>query len=79
MAARSVGLGLAVLAAAMCAPLGATRAGPPYVTDDPQPTDTGHWEIYDFAAGVGTPGDLTGEGGFDINYTVRRRTCSLPR
>ena len=24
-------------------------AGPPYLTDDPVPTDTGHWEIYAFA------------------------------
>jgi hypothetical protein len=23
-------------------------AGPPYVTDDPAPTDTDHWEIYNF-------------------------------
>jgi len=23
-------------------------AGPPYVTDDPEPTDTGHWENYLF-------------------------------
>ena len=68
MASRRVGLGLAALAAAICAPFGAAWAGPPYVTDDPQPTDTGHWEIYNFATGVGTPGDLTGEGGFDINY-----------
>ena len=28
-------------------------AGPPYITDDPVPTDTGHWEIYAFTAGEG--------------------------
>jgi hypothetical protein len=43
-------------------------AGPPYVTDDPQPTDTGHWEIYTFATGAGTPGVVAGESGLDINY-----------
>ena len=26
----------------------AAFAGPPYLTDDPIPTDTGHWEIYAF-------------------------------
>jgi hypothetical protein len=56
-----LGLALAMLAAP-------AWAGPPFVTDDPEPTDTGHWEIYNYAAGVGTPGDLEGEGGFDINY-----------
>lgn len=44
------------------------RAGPPYVTDDPEPTDPGHWEIYNFATGSQTPGDLAGEAGLDINY-----------
>ena len=24
-------------------------AGPPFVSDDPEPTDTGYWEIYNFA------------------------------
>ena len=27
------------------------RAGPPYLTDDPDPTDLGHWEIYAFTTG----------------------------
>ena len=43
-------------------------AGPPFVTDDPAPTDFGHWEIYNFAIGVHTPGDTAGEAGFDLNY-----------
>ena len=53
--------------AALAAP-SAAWAGPPYVTDDPQPTDTGHWEIYSFATATQTPGDLAGEAGLDINY-----------
>ena len=28
-------------------------AGPPYLTDDPVPTDTSHWEIYAFTGGEG--------------------------
>lgn len=43
-------------------------AGPPYVTDDPQPTALGHWEIYGFASGVHTPGVTGGEAGLDLNY-----------
>lgn len=43
-------------------------AGPPYLTDDPEPTDTGHWEIYNFVMGVGGSDGLGGEAGFDINY-----------
>jgi hypothetical protein len=79
MSAR--GLGLATLLAAISAPLCAAWAGPPYVTDDPEPTDTGHWEIYNFVTGVGTPGDLVGEAGFDINYGAAKNlqlTTVLP-
>ncbi len=43
-------------------------AGPPYLTDDPQPTDTGHWEIYNFLDGQRSSDGLDGETGFDINY-----------
>lgn len=44
-------------------------AGPPYLTDDPQPTDRGHWEIYNFVNGAkGADGALGGEAGIDLNY-----------
>jgi hypothetical protein len=46
----------------------AAWAGPPYLTDDPQPTDTGHWEIYNFVIGTHDPAGLAGEAGFDLNY-----------
>jgi hypothetical protein len=52
-------------AAALAAP---AWAGPPYVTDDPAPTDPGHWEIYNFVDGERTPGVTEGEAGFDLNY-----------
>jgi hypothetical protein len=58
---------VSVLAVLAAAPLVAW-AGPPYVTDDPQPTDAGHWEIYNFVTATETPGDLAGEAGFDLNY-----------
>jgi len=43
-------------------------AGPPYLTDDPQPTDPGHWEIYNYVTGAGAPAGLAGEAGLDLNY-----------
>jgi hypothetical protein len=47
---------------------GRAAAGPPFDTDDPEPTDTGHWEIYAFAAGDHLGGARTGAGGTDLNY-----------
>lgn len=47
---------------------GPALAGPPYVTDDPQPTDLGHWEIYNYVTWARTPGNSAGEGGLDLNY-----------
>jgi hypothetical protein len=43
-------------------------AGPPFVNDDPEPTEQGHWEIYNFATGSHTPGVTDGEAGIDLNY-----------
>jgi hypothetical protein len=45
-----------------------THAGPPYVTDDPEPTDYGHFEIYGFTAGTATRDGTTGQAGIDFNY-----------
>lgn len=54
---------LATLALALPA-----QAGPPYATDDPVPTDYGHWEVFNFVGGSHVAGSTGGEGGFDINY-----------
>lgn len=43
-------------------------AGPPYFTDDPQPTDFKHWEIYLFTGGLGRNGQVEGSAGVDLNY-----------
>ncbi|HWS10822.1 MAG TPA: hypothetical protein VN362_23495, partial [Xanthobacteraceae bacterium] len=43
-------------------------AGPPYLTDDPEPTDYKHFEIYTFTNGIATRGDTNGEAGVDFNY-----------
>jgi hypothetical protein len=59
---------LTTACAAVLAVAAPAFAGPPYVTDDPEPTDLGHWEIYNFVSGSHIPGDTAGQGGFDINY-----------
>jgi hypothetical protein len=69
-----------VLAAALAAATPAW-AGPPYVTDDPEPTDTGRWENYVVAAGSHVPGQSTGETGVDLNHGGARDlqlSLSLP-
>jgi hypothetical protein len=43
-------------------------AGPPYVSDDPEPTDYKHFEIYTFSSGTTTRGDIGGASGIDFNY-----------
>jgi hypothetical protein len=56
-------------------------AGPPYLTDDPVPTDTGHWEIYAFTAGEGYRSTIDEDAGFDLNYGPVRDvqlTATLP-
>lgn len=56
-------------------------AGPPYRTDDPEPTDLGKWEIYGFVDLDGRHSDLDGEGGLDLNYGAAeglQLTATLP-
>ena len=57
-------------AAALAAVAGSTPAlaGPPYLTDDPAPTSTGHWEIYAFSAGEGRRSAVDADAGLDLNY-----------
>jgi hypothetical protein len=57
---------LAAVAAAVCSSVAA--AGPPYQTDDPEPTDLGKWEIYNFIDVDWRRSDVDGEGGLDLNY-----------
>ena len=46
----------------------ASFAGPPYVSDDPEPTDDGHYEIYLYTDGTRQREDTTGSFGLDFNY-----------
>ncbi|MBV9045241.1 MAG: transporter [Alphaproteobacteria bacterium] len=43
-------------------------AGPPYVTDDPEPTPEGGFEVYGFAGGTVTQDGSGGAAGIDFNY-----------
>src|SRR3981081_2240373 len=56
-------------------------AGPPYVSDDPEPTDYKHFEIYTFSNGTATRGDIGGAAGIDFNYGASpnlQLTATLP-
>jgi hypothetical protein len=46
----------------------AAQAGPPYVSDDPEPTDDGHYEIYLFDQGTAARDGVGGAFGVDFNY-----------
>jgi hypothetical protein len=44
-------------------------AGPPFATDDPEPTDTGHWEDYLFSQAVRADHMTSGTAlGLEVNY-----------
>jgi hypothetical protein len=61
-------LGVAALALALGGPAPAF-AGPPFLTDDPEPTDTGHWEIYAPMLDLSGKGrDYEGALGAELNY-----------
>jgi hypothetical protein len=48
---------------------GPAAAGPPFLTDDPEPVDLGHWEVYGFSAGTHVDGDASGTlTGVEVNY-----------
>jgi hypothetical protein len=56
-------------------------AGPPYMSDDPEPTDYRHFEIYTFSNGTAMRGDIGGASGVDFNYGAApdlQLTATLP-
>ena len=46
----------------------AALAGPPYLNNDPAPTNTGRWEIYLFSNGEGHGSDVDVDSGVEFNY-----------
>jgi hypothetical protein len=61
-----------IIAMAVAAIPHRAAAGPPFVTDDPEPTELHHWENYAFASGVHARGATEGEAGIDLNYGAAR-------
>lgn len=59
-----------------------TLGGPPFLTDDPEPTDTGHWEIYGPAIEIeGRGAEYGGSAGVELNYGLMpdvQLTLGLP-
>jgi hypothetical protein len=56
-------------------------AGPPYLSDDPEPTDYKHFEIYTFNNGTTARDGTSGEAGIDFNYGAApnlQLTATLP-
>jgi hypothetical protein len=56
-------------------------AGPPFISDDPEPTDYKHFEIYTFNLGVATRNGTGGQSGIDLNYGAApdlQLTATLP-
>jgi hypothetical protein len=56
-------------------------AGPPYISDDPEPTDYKHFEIYTYNLGTAARNGTTGQSGIDFNYGAAsdlQLTATLP-
>ena len=56
-------------------------AGPPFVSDDPEPTPYQHFEIYTFNNGTNARDGTGGEAGIDFNYGATpdlQLTATLP-
>jgi hypothetical protein len=60
--------GVLAWSAALILMAGAAMAGPPYVSDDPEPTDYQHYEIYSFTDGSTARDGTSGASGIDFNY-----------
>src|SRR3984885_10590711 len=66
---------------ALALPTRSAVAGPPYISDDPEPTDYQHFEIYTFNLGTATRNGTTGQSGIDFNYGAApdlQLTATLP-
>ncbi len=56
------------LAASILSCPGLAFAGPPYVTDDPEPTRRGGWENYIYLSGTDISHETAGQAGLELNY-----------
>jgi hypothetical protein len=60
--------GIVACLAVLAVVSGSATAGPPYVSDDPEPTDYQHYEIYVFTDGINGREGTSGASGIDFNY-----------
>ena len=75
--ARAGSLPAVLVACARLLARGAACAGPPFITDDPEPVDLGHWEVYAFSGGRLRRGRATRRRAVDRGQLRRSaRTCS---
>ena len=66
---------LLLLAIALCGASTAAWAGPPYLTDDPEPVPLHHWELYTFVTRDQTRSNASASGpAFEINNGVAPHT-----
>jgi hypothetical protein len=66
---RAACVAFLLLALALSAMPERATAGPPYLTDDPDPVDYGHWEAYLFSTGTAVHGDAAGVlPAVEVNY-----------
>ncbi len=80
LAAGIIPVSLALVAGVPALPTQAL-AGPPFITDDPQPTELHRWEIYNSVGGVIQDGRTSLDAGVDLNYGGLRDvqlTATLP-
>jgi hypothetical protein len=57
------------LALTLSLPQDPAVAGPPFRTDDPEPVEIGHWEIFEFSTATRNTGDISGTlSGIDANF-----------
>jgi hypothetical protein len=73
---------LCALGLALFVQASAAGAGPPFLTDDPEPTDAGHWEIYaPLIEAEGRGRDFAGAAAIEVNYGAApdlQLTAALP-
>lgn len=74
-------IGLALVAGLTVLRAPPAIAGPPFQSDDPEPTEYRHYEIYTFNKGALSRGDVSGASGIDFNYGAApnlQLTATLP-
>ncbi|HXS42321.1 MAG TPA: hypothetical protein VN766_19160 [Stellaceae bacterium] len=60
---------IAIVIVSLALSAASAYAGPPFRTDDPEPVELGHWEVYGFSSATHVEGETNGIfPGIEINY-----------